>query len=286
MIDAEKGTNNPDNKQEVPYFGFDGIEQISLSKKVAESAWKIAREKTKLLISLEKVDKFESAFLSIEDATGIASIDCLVDTLLEAEMQNYELYNNMNVLNDEIENVEQQINRAKLDIEKFNDQSLEKDNQKHKKVKMTEIKLEKINITIKEYEDKLGKNQKVLDSIKDAVLLLFNKFEEFNESDPDLHGITFNDETILKYLGYIERKANDIVYQTTQNIQEIKLHPYLLGNRPPDIAPGMFELKPPSISEQSVQEDENYLLPLSIEQIRNLSSKKFEILDRERSQQF
>lgn len=49
---------------------------------------------------------YEEAFKKIEEATGISDIDELVRTFVEAEKNNYSLFNYVNELSNEMEKLE------------------------------------------------------------------------------------------------------------------------------------------------------------------------------------
>ena len=51
---------------------------------------------------MEKVQKYEEAFARIQQATGITDIDELVATFIEAEDDNFSLFNYVNELNNEV----------------------------------------------------------------------------------------------------------------------------------------------------------------------------------------
>lgn len=57
-----------------------------------------------------------------QEATGITDIEQLVNTFIEAEDQNYALFNYVNELNSEIEKLEEQIAEAKSEIDKYKGQ--------------------------------------------------------------------------------------------------------------------------------------------------------------------
>lgn len=58
-----------------------------------------------MAISPEKLHYYEEAFQKVQEATGINDIDELVTKLLEAEEKNFSLFNYVNELNNEIEQV-------------------------------------------------------------------------------------------------------------------------------------------------------------------------------------
>lgn len=94
-------------------------EEQKLRKKVTKGAWGIAKDKANIHLSMEKVQSYEEAFAKIQKATKITDIDELVQTFVQAEDQNFSLFNYVNDLSHEIENIEENIAELKSEIDKF-----------------------------------------------------------------------------------------------------------------------------------------------------------------------
>jgi len=92
-------------------------------------------------VSLEKVQSYGEAFAKIQQATGITDIDELVTTFINAEDENFRLFNYVNELNQEIEKLEEQISDIKNEIEKYKGQGVNTDNQRKKILKDLEAGL-------------------------------------------------------------------------------------------------------------------------------------------------
>ena len=97
-------------------------EEQKLKKKVLKGNWGIAKDKASIHASMEKVQSYEEAFAKIQAATGISDIDELVTTFINAEDQNFALFNYVNELNAECEKLEEQIADIKSEIEKYKGQ--------------------------------------------------------------------------------------------------------------------------------------------------------------------
>jgi hypothetical protein len=94
-------------------------EEQKLRKKVNKGAWGIAKDKANIHLSMEKVQSYEEAFAKIQKATKITDIDELVQTFVQAEDQNFSLFNYVNDLSHEIEKIEENIGELKGEIEKY-----------------------------------------------------------------------------------------------------------------------------------------------------------------------
>merc|ERR1739847_157482 len=80
-----------------------------LKKKVAKSAWSVAKDKASMHMNLEKVQVYEEAFAKMQAATGISDIDELVENFIAAEDQNFSLFTYANELSGDIEKHEADI---------------------------------------------------------------------------------------------------------------------------------------------------------------------------------
>eukprot|EP00965_Chrysotila_dentata_P004421 143325-Pleurochrysis_carterae.AAC.3 len=118
-------------------------EEQRLKKKVLKGSWGIAKDKASIHASIEKVQSYEEAFAKIQAATGISDIDELVTTFINAEDQNFALFNYVNELNTECEKLEEQISELKSEIDKYKGQGLNTDNQRKKILKDLEDRLQR-----------------------------------------------------------------------------------------------------------------------------------------------
>eukprot|EP00358_Blepharisma_japonicum_P004175 CAMPEP_0202951772 /NCGR_PEP_ID=MMETSP1395-20130829/33395_1 /ASSEMBLY_ACC=CAM_ASM_000871 /TAXON_ID=5961 /ORGANISM="Blepharisma japonicum, Strain Stock R1072" /LENGTH=249 /DNA_ID=CAMNT_0049659843 /DNA_START=503 /DNA_END=1249 /DNA_ORIENTATION=+ len=216
------------------------VDVKNLNKKVAKSAWNIAKEKSSIKMYLEKVEMYEEAFKKIEDATGISDIDELVRTFVDAEMQNYSLFNHVNDLSNEMEKLEQQINDIKFEIDKYKNQGSSNENQRKKQMRELEQRLEKTEEKAGEYEKKCEGNQLLLDSLKEGIETLFVRIGCTTEGETDSKTpIGINDSNMLYYMGLIEEKTNEIIHMYTNSQQSANLYNIQFTNTsaPPPLLP-------------------------------------------------
>ncbi len=113
----------------------------SSKKSQVKNNWLLARDKASQKASVDRVQSFEEAFLQIKNATGIDNIDELVQTFIDAEDQNFSLFNYVNELNNEIEKLDESIAEVRLDIDKYKGQGGQSDKQRKKLLKDLEDRL-------------------------------------------------------------------------------------------------------------------------------------------------
>lgn len=70
---------------------------------------------------LRNVKVIEDAFDQIKQATGISNIDEIVTTFIKAEEQNYSLFNYVNMLNTEFDQLEESNKEIKDQISKMDE---------------------------------------------------------------------------------------------------------------------------------------------------------------------
>ena len=230
-------------------------------------------------MDLDKVEMYEEAFRKIEEATGISDIDELVKTFVEAEMQNYSLFNTVNDLSGDMEKLEQQINDIKTEIEKYKNHGFSADNQRKKQMKELEQKLEKTEKKANEYESRYSNNQEMLESLKSGIQELFERLGcSLNPHSEMLGNPGITDSNILQYMGQIEEKTNTIIHQynslNPQSSQSLSIN----TSAPPPLLPtsNRITLELPSVPDKDKVEDEETSLPMTIKEMKAISLKKLE----------
>ena len=194
-------------------------DEQKLKKKVLKGNWGIAKDKASIHASMEKVQSYEEAFAKIQAATGISDIDELVTTFINAEDQNFALFNYVNELNAECEKLEEQIADIKAEIEKYKGQGLNTDNQRKKILKDLEERLAKTEAKADQYDKKYEAAMRTVNALKVGVQSIFSKIGCNTPENMGLlgnEGVTENN--MMQYLGIIEQRTNEILqlYAATQ----------------------------------------------------------------------
>jgi hypothetical protein len=88
--------------------------------KLRTNKWTAKNKEKKNLMDMyiRNVKIIEDAFDQIKEATGISSTEEIVTTFIKAEEQNYSLYNYVNMLNSEIDNIAEQNKNIESQIAK------------------------------------------------------------------------------------------------------------------------------------------------------------------------
>jgi len=187
-------------------------EEDKLRKKVNKGSWSIAKDKADIHLSMEKVQSYEEAFAKIQKATKITDIDELVQTFINAEDNNFKLFNYVNDLANKIEKLEEEIGSVTNDIKKYEGHGVSADNQRKKIITSLQSKLSKTEKTAGYYEGRYADARHTCESLKEGIQKIFDKV---GCDDPVMKetlgnaGVT--EANMMLFLGLIEQRTNDLV---------------------------------------------------------------------------
>jgi len=189
-------------------------EEGSLRKNLAKGNWNVAKDKAAQQASLDRVQSFEEAFQQIKAATGIDNIDELVQTFIDAEDQNFSLFNYVNELNNEVEKLEEQIAEIKAEIDKYKGQGGQNDRQRKKLLKDLEDRLASTEARAEQYEAKALKAAKTVSQLEQGIQSIFSKIGCDKSALSDMLGTTgVTESNMMQYLGIIEQRTNELLQQ-------------------------------------------------------------------------
>mmetsp|Transcript_37189 Transcript_37189/g.91942 ORF Transcript_37189/g.91942 Transcript_37189/m.91942 type:complete len:559 (-) Transcript_37189:205-1881(-) len=241
-------------------------EETKLRKKVIKGNWNIAKDKAAQQVSMEKVQSYGEAFAKIQQATGITDIDELVTTFINAEDENFRLFNYVNELNQEIEKLEEQITDIKSEIEKYKGQGVNTDNQRKKILKDLEDRLAKTEAKAEMYEQKYQAAMKTVNALKDGIWKIYNKIGCNTAANREMLGEEgVSEQNMMQYLGIIEQRTNEILQmyaasQAAARGEDINSSSYasILGQGPQTPAGStVMMIEPPSTTDDAVMEDDS-----------------------------
>lgn len=176
------------------------------------------KEKKKLVDQyIRNVKLIEDAFEQIKESTGISSIDEIVTTFIKAEEQNYSLFNYVNRLGQETDQLEETNKKIKLDIENFkkNEQLDEIEREKHikemqKDIEIMQDKIHKANQEKDEFKEQLLAIQKHVEKMvrlfkKSKFMLAVANKMSYEE------GTTYNETNVIQYLAELEEYISSLI---------------------------------------------------------------------------
>ena len=227
----------------------------------------------------QETSKFEEIFDKIKEATGIEDTDTLVESFIENEDRNFALYNYVNNMNTEIENLKDGIRRLKDEIELIKKEGVDSD--VHRKEILNELEQKMVEVTdeltLVNKEYKASRRQ--LELLKPKVESVFNSIECDRSSIAELLGIgvSIDDNNIMQYLGIIEQKCNELLQnKALEKIKKLNesggdISVDGLQGVGPQPAHGNFLIVPPPIEDDSDQAWHcNDAKPLTVEEVQAL----------------
>eukprot|EP00397_Hematodinium_sp_SG-2012_P028170 GEMP01029646.1.p1 GENE.GEMP01029646.1~~GEMP01029646.1.p1 ORF type:complete len:541 (+),score=178.60 GEMP01029646.1:61-1683(+) len=228
-------------------------QESKLRSKVTKSAWGIAKDKAGINVNQEKVQTYEEAFAKIQAATGISDIDELVQNFINAEDQNFSLFNYANELSADIEKQEADIAELQAEMEQLRGVGSGQPDANKQKVLQEQLE-QKWNKTDKkaEYFDlKYQQSVKTLSAVKSGIQSIFNRVGCTVPASVASQGITEYNLSI--YLGTIEARTNEILqlHAALQEGTEDEEEPLV---RAPPI---QMQIKLPSTVEDYSDDDED-----------------------------
>nr|XP_022344643.1 coiled-coil domain-containing protein 63-like [Crassostrea virginica] len=172
-----------------------------------------------------QIKSLEEAFQRIREVTGENDIDLIVTNFIRRENENFALFQYVNEINDEVEQLQDEINNMKLEIKQF-----EKDDIKNEGVRVQMLNdLEEKSDKIRRQKDATQKKNvevnKVLDELRSGVDQLFRSIQCDSSVIQDMLGSDdrVSNKNILQYMGIIEQKTMELL-QAQQYLQ-MKMNP-------------------------------------------------------------
>lgn len=197
-------------------------EEQKLRKRVTKGAWGIAKDKANIHLSMEKVQSYEEAFAKIQKATKITDIDELVQTFINAEDENFGLFNYANDLSAQIEKLDESISAIKKEIKTYQGEGQADDHQRKRIIEDLETKLHKTENRAGVFEDKYHLANKTTEALKRGIQSIFDKIGSGDDekSREILGNAGVTESNMMQYLGIVEARVNELLQVYT--MQKLK----------------------------------------------------------------
>ncbi|KEP66685.1 UNVERIFIED_CONTAM: outer dynein arm docking complex protein ODA1, putative [Hammondia hammondi] len=155
---------------------------------------------------------YKAAFAKIQDATGMSSIDQLLEAFVNAEEQNFSLYNYVNALSADVEAAEANIAQLQREIDNFQSSNSVTDKRKQEVLQELEAYCTSLEKRTKMFEGKNEGISKTLGELKLGIQQIFDKLECHELYSEELwisQGL--NDSTVVSFLQAIEQRTDIII---------------------------------------------------------------------------
>lgn len=170
------------------------------------------KDKNLAPLSQEKIHSYEEMLLKVQDSTGIYDINEIVNKFLEAEEQNFSLFNYVNDVNSEIERLEHSISTMRNQIEKYKGQDASSNTQRKKTVRDLEDKLTRTDKKAEDYESRYNLAVRTINQLKNGIQSIFTRIGATSASVDEMlgnQGVT--ESNMMQYLGIIEQRTTEIL---------------------------------------------------------------------------
>lgn len=231
-------------------------------------------------LSQEKISSYEEALNKIQESTGIFDINEIVTRFLEAEEQNFSLFNYVNDINSEIERLEHSIADMRNQIEKYRGQGMSTDTQRKKALRDLGDKLVRTEKKADEYEARYQRAIRTISQLKNGIHSIFTRIGAASTSVEEMlgnQGVT--ESNMMQYLGIIEQRTSEILqaYAASQigqpNEQTLSLPSVVAAESPSKllvIAPSYEDMS--SGEDSDSEEDER---PLTRQELDKRTLREF-----------
>ena len=181
-------------------------------KREMAGKWAQGKSKADAKKSHARVQSYREAFRQIQEATGIGDVEELVTSFMQAEDENFRLFNYVNTLNAEIERLEEQISECKNEIEKYKGSGAASDSQRRKLLKDLEDRLARTEAKAESYDGKYKIATETVGALREGIWKVYNKIGCNTPHNAELLGADgVTDGNMMQYLGVIEQRTNEIL---------------------------------------------------------------------------
>ena len=157
----------------------------------------------KLLIDAqnEKLRKYEEELKNLTEKTNLANLDEIVRVYLDSEMQNFSLFNHVNELSGEMEQLDMQIGEIRSKINKHKVPDTDVDLERKSAIREYQLQLEKLNLKQEEYTKLNQRTEKTLDSLIEGIRLLCDRLGVDYEE--------ISDKNVISLFAEVEKKLDE-----------------------------------------------------------------------------
>ena len=203
-----------------------------------------------LLINVqnEKLRKYEEELTNLTEKTNLSSLDEIVKVYLDSEMQNFSLFNHVNELSGEMEQLDFQIAEIRSKINKHKIPDTSSDLERKAMIKEYQLKLEKLNIKQEEFNIITERTKKTMNSLIEGVKILCNQ-------------LNITEKNMISLFAEVEKKMDEkILNKKTKN------------HKANNESVKKIEIDTPLVIDR--EEEEEIGVPLSTDEIRYKSLRK------------
>lgn len=169
---------------------------------------------------LRNVKVIEDAFDQIKQATGISNIEEIVTTFIKAEEQNYSLFNYVNMLNTEYDQLEESNKEIKEQIQKIVERGKLSIKEKEQLERSLQDEIVMLRQDIQNNQNETENIKKTFRKIQHSVCTMVDMFQKSKfflcvaQKQNYQDGIVFTENNIVQYLAELEEYISSLITYT------------------------------------------------------------------------
>eukprot|EP00944_MAST-04C_sp_MAST-4C-sp1_P006831 g6831.t1 len=222
--------------------------EIDMKRKKTQGAWKLARQRAQLKLSMVKIRKYEEAFNSILRTKNISNLDELVQTFIDSskrDIKMVEKLSNLTLLTDqcnqEVQELWQDIDSRRTPVSK----SEESVNQRI--IRELEEKILRFQDHQNQYIRQFESSSAIVNSMKQAVHQISSNITYRNSREASMvesghdkewnndNNMILTDLDLIKSVASIEQRLNEVIELSLNFTPKDQVHDIHILNRGPNL---------------------------------------------------
>lgn len=219
-------------------------EEVAMAKHIGTLSKFVATESNSLSGVQSRIKSYEQMFEQLKKMTNTSSMEEVVSTYVAQEEEMFSLYNFIQAVNTEIDNVVETTNQISVDIEKFKEEQKEQEESKIHVLEELQRKLDSVKDSTKSADEKNKTLTESLALVNKKVQSIFFKLQcdqvdgkgsNNNPSTQKSKGVTMSrpeskvallaghsvsDSNVLEFMACIEQRAVDIIFSYLRSMTE------------------------------------------------------------------
>lgn len=238
-------------------FITENVQNIEESERTLflEADLEIRAHQDKMLIGVqnEKLKKYEEELKNLTEKTSLSNLDEIVKVYLNSEMQNFSLFNHVNELSGEMEQLDMQIAEIRLKISKHKVPDTLSDLERKSAIRDYQLKLEKLALKKEEFYKLNERTEKTMNSLIDGVKRLCSSLAIGHEE--------ISEKNLISLFAEVEKKIDQKTVE--KNSKKLKANCENLKK---------IEIDTPLVIDK--EDEEEVPVPMTTDEIRYKSLRK------------
>uniref|UniRef100_A0A7S0WV22 ODAD1 central coiled coil region domain-containing protein n=1 Tax=Pyramimonas obovata TaxID=1411642 RepID=A0A7S0WV22_9CHLO len=156
----------------------------------------------------DRVQVYDDAFAKIQAATGMSDMDQLVSSFINAEDQNFSLFNFANELNQDLERLEEAVSELQAEYAAMTGADSASEGQRQQVLADLNTQVQDLQHKSDAYESKFASSMGKMDGL---IAVVGRCFHKLGCVKPEEGGDRIREDNLLLYLGAVEQRGNTLL---------------------------------------------------------------------------